>query len=368
MLDLVVVALGAAVTAARWWDVDPGRRFAPLLVRAQALVPLVGPVALVVLVRDLVVGAGGPAAAAAALLGVHAALALPGWWAPSPDEGGAPSRPDAPEEVGPQEGRPRGGVRGRVPGRVRVAAVNTWYGRADAAATAALVRRLDPDVLALVELPPAALPDLERAGVGAALPHRAGRAADDGVGTLVLARWPLEEVTDDQLGCLPARGSAAPPVGAERTSDNPLVRLRPPGAQPLLVRAVHPFYPALADVGPWRRQLRSLERWAREQAARQPAAPFVVLGDLNATADHPALRRLLAPRGPLVLAARRLGGGRPRTWPDVGPGSAVLALDHVLAHGLRVRAGGAAHLRGTDHRAVWADLEPLPLPLPGPRS
>ncbi|WP_298806366.1 endonuclease/exonuclease/phosphatase family protein [uncultured Pseudokineococcus sp.] len=334
VLELVVLALGAAVTALRWWDVDPARPLAPLVVRAQALVPLVGPLALLLLLRALVAGAAGPAAAAGALLAVHAALALPGWWV-------APGAPD--------------GERGRV--RVRVAAVNTWYGRADAAATAALVRRLDPDVLALVEVPPAALPALERAGVAAALPHRAGRAADDGVGTLVLSRWPLEEVADERLGSLPARGSAEPPEGGERTSDNPVVRLRPPGAPPVLVRAVHPYYPALRDVGPWRRQLRSLDRWAREQAAEAPAAPFVVLGDLNATADHPPLRRLLAPRGPLVLAGRRLGGGRPRTWPDVGPASALLALDHVLVHGLRVRAGGAEHVPGTDHRAVWADLE-----------
>ncbi|GAA2037782.1 endonuclease/exonuclease/phosphatase family protein [Pseudokineococcus marinus] len=335
MLELVVLALGAAVTALRWWDVDPARPLAPLVVRAQALVPVVGPLALLLLLRALVAGAAGPAAAAGALLAVHAALALPGWWV-------APGAPD--------------GERGRRV-RVRVAAVNTWYGRADAAATAALVRRLDPDVLALVEVPPSALPALERAGVAAALPHRAGRAADDGVGTLLLSRWPVEEVADERLGSLPARGSAEPPEGAERTSDNPLVRLRPPGAPSVLVRAVHPYYPALRDVGPWRRQLRSLERWAREQAAAVPAAPFVVLGDLNATADHPPLRRLLAPRGPLVLAARRLGGGRPRTWPDVGPASAVLALDHVLVHGLHVRAGGAEHVHGTDHRAVWADLE-----------
>ena len=348
LVGLLGVLLGAAVTATRWWDVDPARRGAPLLVRVQALVPLVGPAALVVLAQALVTGAGGTAAAAGALLAVHAALALPGWWVA-----------DRPEESGP----PLAGA------RVRVLSVNTWYGRADPAATAALVRRLRPDVLALVEVSPAALARLERAGATDRLPHRAGRAADDGVGTVVLSRWPLAARDDDRLGSLPARGTASPAEGADRTSDNPLVEVRPPGTSPLLLRAVHPYYPALDDVAPWRRQLRSLDRWTREQAAAEPDVPLVVLGDLNATADHPALRRLLAPRGPLVLASRAAGRGRPRTWPDVGPMSAVLALDHVLVRGLRVHGSGTASLPGTDHAAAWADLElPLraPTAAPGP--
>ncbi|WP_299035965.1 endonuclease/exonuclease/phosphatase family protein [uncultured Pseudokineococcus sp.] len=337
LVGLLVVVLGAAATTTRWWDVDPARRAAPLVVRVQALVPLVGPAALVVLAQALVAGAGWTAAAAGALVAVHAGLALPGWWVAGAQPAGA-----APGPAGP---------------RVRVLALNTWYGRADAAAAAALVRRLRPDVLALVEVSPAALERLERAGATDELPHRAGRAADDGVGTLVLSRWPVAARDDDRLGSLPARGTADPAGGADRTSDNPLVEVAPPGGPPLLVRAVHPYYPALDDVAPWRRQLRSLDRWAREQAAARPDVPLVVLGDLNATADHPALRRLLAPQGPLALTSRSSGRGRPRTWPDVGPMSAVLALDHVLVRGVVVRASGTASLPGTDHAAAWADLE-----------
>lgn len=338
LAGLLVVLAGAGVTAVRWWDVDPARRLAPLLVRVQALVPLVGPAAVVVLAQALVVGAGGTAVAAGALLAVHATLALPGWWV-------AAERPAGP--------------------RVRVLALNTWYGRADATAAAALVQRLRPDVLALVEVTPAALERLEQEGATEHLPHRAGRAADDGVGTVVLSRWPVADRDDDRLGSLPARGTAAPAAGADRTSDNPLVEVRPPGGPPLLVRAVHPYYPALDDVAPWRRQLRSLDRWAREQAAARPDVPLVVLGDLNATADHPALRRLLAPHGPLVLASRATGCGRPRTWPDVGPMGAVVALDHVLVRGAAVHGSGTASLPGTDHAAAWADLE-LPRPaVPG---
>ena len=344
LVGVLVVLVGAGVTAARWWDVDPARRGAPLLVRVQALVPLVGPVALVVLAQALVAGAGRTAAAAGALLAVHAVLALPGWWVAEEPAATDPATAGA---------------------RVRVLALNTWYGRTDAAAAAALVRRLRPDVVALVEVSPSALEGLDRAGALEQLPHRAGRAAEDGVGTVVLSRWPLAALDDEHLGSLPARGTAVPTDGADRTSDNPLVEVRPPGSPPLLVRAVHPYYPALDDVAPWRRQLRSLDRWARELAAARPEVPLVVLGDLNATADHPALRRLLAPQGPLVLASRACGRGRPRTWPDVGPMSAVVALDHVLVRGVLVRGSGTASSPGTDHAAAWADLE-LPAGADGP--
>ncbi|MEJ5945414.1 endonuclease/exonuclease/phosphatase family protein [Pseudokineococcus basanitobsidens] len=346
-----VLVAAAALTASRWWDVDPGRPGAPLVVRAQALVPGAGGAALVVLAAALPAGAGALAAAAALLVAVHAALAAPGWSA-----GAAPSASPGPEQA------PTGP-------RVRLLALNTWYGRADARAAAALLQRLRPDVVALVELTPAGLDRLESAGALEHLPHRAGRAAEGGVGTLLAARWALEEVlADDDL---PRRGAVPGVPPAEPASDNPAAVVRVPGGSGLLVRAAHPYYPALGDVRPWRHQLAALERWCRrstgeatphlggQRTAAAAADAVVVLGDLNATTDHPALRRLLLPRGPMRLASRAAGRGRSPTWPVVAPLPGLrglVALDHVLVHGAQVLRAGTAPLRGTDHRAVWADV------------
>ncbi len=337
---VVLVVLGGLLTTTRWWDVDHDRRGAPLVVRAQALVPLVGPAAAGALAVGLVTGAGLLAVLAGALLAVHVVLALPAWWAVAPDERRATAEGD----------------------EVVVLAVNTWYGRADPAATASLLRRVRPDVVALVEVSPAGLSRLEAAGLADGLPHRVGRAADGGVGTVVLSRWPLSvPAVLGPLGRLPLEGTAAPAPGQDPSSDNPLVEVAVPGRAPLVVRAVHPYYPATDDVGAWRRQLGALDRWAREHVAARPG-PLVVLGDLNATADHACLRRLLAPGGPLRLAAHEVGGGRRPTWPSPGrwpglPGlHGLLAIDHVLVHGVHVVAAGTAPVAGTDHAAAWARL------------
>ncbi|MEJ5914063.1 endonuclease/exonuclease/phosphatase family protein [Pseudokineococcus sp. 1T1Z-3] len=361
VLAVTAVVLGSALTALRWWDVRPGRPGAPLVVRAQALVPGAGALGVVVLVPSLVAGEGVLAAAAGALVAVHAAVAAPAWLA---------RPPRAQEDPAP---------------RLRVAALNVWYGRADVEAAAALLQRLRPDLVALVEISPPALAHLEETGALAPYPYRVGRAAEGGVGTVLAARWPMEEVLtdDDELprhGIVRAQvveqqlwGLFERPLADARdpASDNPAARLHlPAGAghggpdgtasagaadgASVLVRAAHPYYPALRDVRPWRRQLAALERWCRAQTG-----PVVVLGDLNATPDHPALRRLLVPAGPMRRAAAEAGRGRLPTWPVAGPlpgFRGLIALDHVLVDGLDVRGAGARRVRGTDHRAVWADL------------
>lgn len=332
----VVMAGCTVLTALRWWDVDVRRRYAPPVVYAQALVPWAALGAVAALVVALATARPWLAAAAGALLLVHLGLAAPAW---SPARAGARPEDDEPDLV--------------------LASLNMEFGRADPRAVVDLVRRLDVDVLVLVEVSPEGRAAVDAAGLAEDLPREVGRAAHEGVGTLLRSRWPLQP--------LPApgdRGTAEPGPGEDRSSDNPLALARlghDEGVPVVAVRGVHPFYPAWEDVGPWRRQLADLERWTSGWAdgsvpaglGLDPRTPLVVAGDLNATVDHPALRGVVRHLG---LASRLSGGGRPRTWPMAGPVSGLAALDHVLVRGLRVLGSGTARVPGTDHAAVWARL------------
>jgi endonuclease/exonuclease/phosphatase (EEP) superfamily protein YafD len=82
------------------------------------------------------------------------------------------------------------------------------------------------------------------------------------------------------------------------------------------------------------------------------------VGDLNATPNWPAYRRL---RGRFddaaEQAARRVGRAPGRTW-GPWPGSPrLLRIDHVLVQGLVGTGSRVLPLRGSDHSALVAELD-----------
>ncbi len=219
--------------------------------------------------------------------------------------------------------------------------LNMLKGRADPSDTAAAIARGHPDLVVLTEVTPEALAAL--AGAGAVegtspLPHLAGHALPGADGVVVASRFPLS-----------VEGTLV------MTHPGYLVRVQAP--QPFDVLAVHTAQPAL-DIRAWRRDQDTIVR-----EVGSLGGPRLVVGDLNATLDHPGPRRLLADG--MVDAARQANSGWQPTWPspdavDVHGLPApfgLVAIDHVLmsTHFSAVSTSTAV-VRRTDHLALIARL------------
>jgi endonuclease/exonuclease/phosphatase (EEP) superfamily protein YafD len=233
-----------------------------------------------------------------------------------------------------------GGRRPAVPTggeRLRVATVSLRLGLVAAEPVLDLVRRHDVDVLAVAELTPAAERALRAAGIEDLLPHAHVIAARPGsvpsASGAVWTRWPVR-----------SRGAAA---GA---FEQPWVRVAAPGGTVVEVTAVHTPPPSTSRA--------AVREWTRDLAAlpgTESGVLRVLAGDFNATLDHAALRTVL--RRGYVDAARVTGRALDWTWRPLRLRFPRLSLDHVLVDPrIEVTAVELATVRGSDHRAVIADL------------
>ena len=225
-----------------------------------------------------------------------------------------------------------------LPGRqtLTVMAVNVGSTGIDAAALLAEVRSRNVDVLALPELAPQGLEELDNAGLASVLPGRALDVDWAGTGSALFARFPLEQ---------------AERVPGSVFYQSRAVAMIPGVAAPLHLTAVHIDSPRPGHTPMWRAEL-------QQQGVLWQGAPghSILLGDFNATVDHRELRDLLA-RG-LTDAAQTAGKGLVPTWPVNSPAPAFAALDHVLVSpGIEVTDFDVVTLPGTDHAAVVARLE-----------
>jgi endonuclease/exonuclease/phosphatase (EEP) superfamily protein YafD len=272
-----------------------------------ALTPYVALTAVAAL--GVAVAARRPAAVvvAALLVVAHAVMLAPRWTA---------------------EPRPAGGT------PVRVMTANLHYGTADPSRVIALVRAERPDILVLVELTPRSAVTLDRAGLRRELPERVPRARTGGAGTAIYARVPVR------------------PAGRAHTRfESPRATLEL-GGRTLTVQATHPAPPVPRHLAPdWRRDLDAVRA-----AVTEVRGPLVVMGDFNATLDHPRFRSILG-AADLRDAHDALGRGLVGTWPEDSRVPAFAHLDHVLvSRELSVRRVREHPLPGSDHRAVVADL------------
>ena len=226
---------------------------------------------------------------------------------------------------------------------LRVLTANLLVGRAGAEAVVELVCRKHADVLFVQELTDEAEARLKRAGLCDLLPHRVTQQRPKGTRVSIYARHPL-------------RGEPlAAPVSAARCT----ARLDLPSGQFVELACVH----AMPPRPPWSPS--AAARW-RSQLSALPAPGDglrILAGDFNATLDHAQFRRLL--RRGYVDAASQVGHGLSLTWgPRPGRGLALLAIDHVLIDRRCAVVTTSAHrLAGTDHRALYAELQ-LPAPQP----
>jgi endonuclease/exonuclease/phosphatase (EEP) superfamily protein YafD len=221
--------------------------------------------------------------------------------------------------------------------RLRVATVSLRLGLVPAAPVLDLVRRHDVDVLAVAELTPAAERALRAAGIDDLLPHAHVLPARPGsTPSASGAVWTRR----------PVRSRGATPGGFEQ----PWVRLATDGGPEVELTAVHTWPPSYSPT--------AVDQWTCDLAAlpgTDPGVLRVLAGDFNATLDHAAFRAVLG-RG-YADAARLVGRALHWTWHPLRWPVPRLTLDHVLVDPrIAVRAVDLVRVRGSDHRAVVADL------------
>jgi endonuclease/exonuclease/phosphatase family metal-dependent hydrolase len=115
------------------------------------------------------------------------------------------------------------------------------------------------------------------------------------------------------------------------------------------VYSVHTQPPTRLGGDEWDDDLRTLP-----SASETPLR--ILAGDFNATLDHDDFRELLD-RGYDDVAAT-LGDGLTPTWPEQRRFPPLITIDHVLVDGrIGIRDYSTQEIDGTDHRAVYAELE-----------
>ncbi len=269
-----------------------------------------------------------PVVAVAALLVAGVAVALRAWAAAVVSALAAASLAAAvlPRAVG---GETRAAAGHKT---LTVLSANVYLGKADAAAVVAMVDRYRPNLLSVQELTPSFARRLRQAGIERRLPHSVLETRPRGSGGGLYARHPL----------IPLGG------GPQLFFRMPRAVLRLRGGRRLRVVAVHPQPPNMS-VGRWREALESLP-------AAGVGAPWLLIGDFNATLDQAEFRELID-RG-YRDAGAATGQGLEPTWP--GPEElpfGLMTIDHVLVdRRLGIAGYGVEDLSGSDHRAVHAEV------------
>lgn len=217
--------------------------------------------------------------------------------------------------------------------RLTVMSANLHVGRADAVALLDMVRRHNVDVLSLQELSPAMVQDLDRAGIDRVLPYRLFEPQRGASGSGLASKHPLRptQIADPATFAQPSAIVDLPGV----VDPEVLVVHTAPGVEPEWTAT-------------WKAELAELP------AAGPSDKPRMLVGDFNATLDHPDLRDVLD-RG-YDDAGERRGGGMTPTWP-AGIWPPPVTIDHVLVDSrCAVLDYQVFDLAGSDHRAVLVSL------------
>jgi endonuclease/exonuclease/phosphatase (EEP) superfamily protein YafD len=217
-----------------------------------------------------------------------------------------------------------------------VLSANIYRGNADPEALVEMVERLRPDLLAIQGMTPPFAARLRAAGIDRLLPER--RLAVDierpkMPGRGIYSRLPLRGL--GEFGPLDLRTLGA--------------RVRLPSGRELRVVDVHPHTPKVGHIDSWRRSLEGMP-------SAGTGAPWVLVGDFNATLDQSELRDVVD-RG-YQDAGEVAGKGLEPTWPQGRDDLPLLVtIDHVLAdRRLGVVEYSVLPQPGSDHRAVHAVL------------
>jgi len=214
-----------------------------------------------------------------------------------------------------------------------VVSANVYRGKADPAALVTLVERNEADLLAVQELTPRFARGLREAGIFRRLPHAVVEVRQGAAGGGIYSRLPLRPIAS----------------GSPTFFRQPRVALTFPDGRRTRVADVHPLTPGRTGIDVWEDSLGDLPSTGE-------GAPWVLVGDFNATLDHSRLRKVLD-RG-YRDAGAVAGQGLVPTWPNRDHDlPLVITIDHVLADSrLGVVEYGVEDLPGSDHRSVHAEL------------
>lgn len=203
----------------------------------------------------------------------------------------------------------------------------------DAPAILAAAEENQVDLLALPELGPLSLEALDAAGIDTAFPHKVTDVNWEDIGSGMFSRLPL------------VSGGKVP--GSEFNQSTGTLDPGSSSGAPVKVTAVHIDSPRPGHIPRWRTELAYFS---------QPSSATILLGDFNATVDHPEFRSILS--AGFTDAAMATGGGLQPTWPVNSSFPAYTTLDHILVSpDITVQSYRTVQLPGTDHAAVVAVLQ-----------
>jgi endonuclease/exonuclease/phosphatase (EEP) superfamily protein YafD len=220
--------------------------------------------------------------------------------------------------------------------RVLVLNVNTANTRHDA--VRAEIRRLDPDVVLVMEVDNLWLEQLRE--LRTKWPHWVTAPRPDNFGIALFSKRELSDARAEEVG-----DAGVPTIIAEVDAHS----------QPVLLLGTLPLAPGRPENAKLRDEQLALLA-ARVNAANKPA---ILFGDLNVTPWSPRFRELERTAG---LRDTMRGFGLQPTWP-APVAFAGIPLDHCLvtSHFTVKHRERTRHI-GSDHLGVWVDLVIGPAP------
>ena len=221
-------------------------------------------------------------------------------------------------------------VEGEPGGAVTVMSINLTKGAADTDVVLSLIESRDVDILAVQEITPAALRRLEEGGIAKRLPHSFVGTGAGVRGTALWSRTPLSNERELEGFRFVQLEASSRIAGTNVT-----------------VLSAHPRPPSARLSGPWRDEQQRLLA-----VATSIAGPALLVGDLNATSDHPALREL--ERRGWRESRDQAGAGPVLTFPTESLPFPVAALDRSYVSQLDWVATDvqAIDVPRADHRAL----------------
>lgn len=215
---------------------------------------------------------------------------------------------------------------------LRVVSINVFAGNHDYARVLAYVRQEQPDVLVVLEVTPGWARALEQ--LRSEFAYSWVRPTGQRAGIAVLSRVQPSATREVDLG-----GTGEPSL---------VLTLEQSGA-PVALLGTHLYWP----LGPRASAVRNRQLHGIARLARERAAPFAVIGDLNVTPFSPHFARLLREGG---LRNCANGAALAPTWPARVP-PLFIRIDHCLASpdlsATDVRVGPYV---GSDHYPIAVDI------------
>lgn len=226
----------------------------------------------------------------------------------------------------------------------RIMTLNVGQGRADVHEIVQTVSEKRIEVLALQETTESFITELESAGIESYLPNHI--ESDSSSGTMN-AIYTMASLGDPSPTSIDSSASDFPAATVTFAGSGKSSRIR--------FICVHTTSPKSGSFSQWGRALDEISGWSAQHASDGTA--YVLLGDFNATSSQKHFQRILNPG--FRDAARVTKSGMQFTWPVNGPLPSLATIDHILVNsGVHVGDATTVKIKGTDHKAVLAVVEP----------